>query len=76
MSYATTNRGVLREHLEMPEAYVGYWVLDAEGRKLGSVKEIFVNAYDEPEYIRMKMGFWVKVSSDPSPGHHGKRRAT
>ena len=25
--------------------------------KLGTVDELFVNAYDEPEYVRIKMGF-------------------
>ncbi len=56
MSDTTANRGALRGRFEAPEDYAGYRVLDPEGRKLGSVKELFVNAHDEPEYIRMKMG--------------------
>ena len=43
---------------EMPEAYVGYKVHDPEGRKIGSVKELFANAYGEPEYLRVRMGFF------------------
>jgi hypothetical protein len=56
MSYTTANRRALRGGFGAPETYAGYRVLDPEGRNLGSVKELFVNAYDEPEYIRMKMG--------------------
>ena len=55
MSY-TTNRRALRGGFGAPETYAGYRDLDPEGRKLGSVRELFVNAYDEPEYVRMRMG--------------------
>ena len=58
MSYTTANREALRERFEAPEAYVGYWVLDPEDRKLGTAKEFFVNAHDEPEYIRVQLGFF------------------
>jgi hypothetical protein len=56
ISYTPAKRGALRGSFGAPETYAGYRVLDPEGRKLGSVKELFVNAYDEPEYIRMRMG--------------------
>jgi len=56
MSYTTANRGALRGSLGAQEVYAGYRVLDPEGQKLGSVKKLFVKAYGEPEYIRMRMG--------------------
>ena len=44
------------DRLEIPEEYVGYTVYDPEWRKIGRVKELFVNGHDEPEYVRVKMG--------------------
>ncbi len=41
-----------------PEEYVGYRVLDPEGRKLGRVKELFANAHGEPEYVRVRMNLF------------------
>ncbi len=58
MTYTTTNREALRGRFETPEAYAGYRVLDPEGRKLGTAKKFFVNAHDELEYIRIKLGFF------------------
>ena len=37
---------------------MGYEVHDPEGRKIGSVKELFAKAYGEPEYLRVRMGFF------------------
>ena len=66
MSYTPAKRGALHGSFGAPEAYAGYRVLDPEGRKLGSVKELFVNAYDEPEYIRMRMSpFGLRMALIP-----------
>lgn len=43
--------------LRTPGEYVGYEVLDPMGQKIGTADELFVNANDEPEYVRIRMGF-------------------
>ncbi len=43
-------------HFEAPEEYAGYRVLDPKGRKIGSVKELFVSADDGVKYVEVKMG--------------------
>ncbi len=58
MADTAVNRRELRTRLETPEAYMGYKVHDAEGRRIGSVQELFANAYDEPEYIRVRIGLF------------------
>lgn len=56
MSYTSARRLVeTGTTFDAPQDYAGYEVLDPEGRKVGSVKEIFVNWDGEPEYIRVKM---------------------
>lgn len=58
MLETAVNRSELRLRFEVPEAYVGYEVYDPEGRRIGSVKGLFTNAWDEPEYIRVRMGIF------------------
>ncbi len=58
MADTAVNRGEVRTRLETPGVYVGYEIHDAEGRRIGSVKELFSNAYDEPEYVRVKIGLF------------------
>ena len=58
MSYKTKKPGRLGEGLEAPERYTGYRVYDPTGRKVGSAKELFVNAHDEPEYVMVKIGLF------------------
>jgi hypothetical protein len=41
-----------------PERYAGYAVCDPRGQKIGRAEKLFVNGSGEPEYIRMKMGFF------------------
>lgn len=66
MSHAKTNRVEPRERLEEPGKYAGYCVLDPEGRRIGSVQEVFVNGDGEPEYVRIRMGpFWLKTALIP-----------
>jgi PRC-barrel domain len=40
-----------------PGECVGYEVLDPMGEKIGTADELFVNANDEPEYVRIRLGF-------------------
>jgi hypothetical protein len=37
---------------------VGYAVCDPRGQKIGRAETFFVNRSGEPEYIRVKMGFF------------------
>jgi hypothetical protein len=59
MSYvAEKKRGRLRERFEAPEEYVGYVVCDPLGQKIGKLEKLFVNAHQEPEYVRVTLGFF------------------
>ncbi len=58
MADTAVNGREVRTRLETPEEYVGYEVHDPEGQRIGSVKELFANAYGEPEYVRVKIGFF------------------
>ena len=58
MAHTSISYRQLRDRFEEPEKYIGYRVCDPEGRKLGSVKELFTNAYDEPEYVKVWVGFF------------------
>lgn len=51
------NRGGLGYQFETPAEYVGYSLHDPLDKRIGSVQELFLNDNDEPEYIRVKMGF-------------------
>lgn len=69
MAYQTQDRKKFSDRLESPEAYVGYRLCDPQGREIGQVKRLFVNDYDEPEYIEVKMGlFGRKVVMIPVTG--------
>ena len=54
---ANRGRGKLGYRFEAPVEYVGYELHDPLGKKIGSVQERFLNDNDEPEYIKVKMGF-------------------
>ena len=41
-----------------PDRYAGYAVCDPRGQKIGRAEKFFVNGSGEPEYIRVKMGFF------------------
>ena len=56
MAYTLPKRGELRERFEVPERYVGYAVCDPQGRKIGNLETIFVNAHQEPEYVKVRIG--------------------
>ena len=44
--------------IEAPEQCVGYGVCDPLGNKIGSVERVFVNENHEPEYVRVRIGFF------------------
>ena len=44
--------------IQAPEKYAGYAVCDPRGQKIGRAEEFFVNWSGEPEYIKVKMGFF------------------
>ena len=58
MTYTTVNPRELRSRFKAPEEYVGYRVHDPQGRTIGNVRELFTNAYDEPEYVKVRMGLF------------------
>ena len=51
------NRGELSYRFQTPAEYMGYRLHDPLGKRIGTVQELFLNDSDEPEYIRVKMGF-------------------
>ncbi len=59
MLYKTaTHAEQRRERSLEPQEWTGYEVYDPLGQKLGQAEQIFANANDEPQYIRVKMGFF------------------
>jgi hypothetical protein len=40
------------------EEYAGYMVCDPQGQRVGRTEEIFLNGRGEPEYIKVKMGYF------------------
>ncbi len=58
MLYKTATYQERRERFLEPQEWAGYEVHDPLGQRIGRAEEIFVNANDEPEYIRVKMGFF------------------
>ncbi len=56
MSLASTSKRPAHP-FERPEEYVGYRVIDPEGREVGTVKELFRSADDGLDYVEIKMGF-------------------
>ena len=41
-----------------PEEYAGFWLCDPREKRLGMVEKLFLNWSGEPEYIRVRMGFF------------------
>ncbi len=58
MAYKTATHEEPRERFQETQDWTGYEVHDPLGQKMGQAEEILVNANDEPEYIRVKMGFF------------------
>ena len=57
MFYKTLTHEEPQEQFLEPQEWTGYEVYDPLGQKIGQADEILVNASDEPEYIRVRMGF-------------------
>jgi hypothetical protein len=38
--------------------YAGYTACDPQGQKIGRIERIFLNGRGEPEYIKVKLGFF------------------
>ncbi len=58
MPYKTATREERRERFLGPQEWAGYEVHDPLGQKIGRAEEIFMNANDEPEYIRVTTGYF------------------
>ena len=58
MPYKTAMGKQPQERLLEPQEWVGYEVYDPLGQKIGRAEEIFTNANDDPEYVKVKMGFF------------------
>ena len=56
MTQTPTNRESLHDPFKVAKGYADYRVCDPLGQKIGTVEDIFMNAYGEPEYIKVKMG--------------------
>lgn len=52
------HEGRLREKVEDPKSCEGHLVLDAVGNPVGRAEKIFVNDFDEIEYVRVKTGLF------------------
>jgi hypothetical protein len=57
MFYKTATHEEPHEMFLKPQKWTGYEVYDPLGQKIGQADEILVNASDDPEYIRVRMGF-------------------
>lgn len=69
MAHTVQDHKKLTDRFESPEQYVGYGLCDPRGREVGRVKKLYLNDYDEPEYIEVKMGlFGRKVVLIPVTG--------
>ena len=69
MAYTMQDRRNSTDRFESPEKYVGYALCDPQGREVGRVNRLFLNDYDEPEYIEVRMGlFGRKVVLIPVTG--------
>ncbi len=53
-----TRLGEREGSVEDAEIYAGYRVCDPRGRSIGRTTRVFLNGRGEPEYLRMRMGFF------------------
>ncbi len=67
MSYVAVDRQQeSREWFETVRACAGYRILDPEGREIGRVHELLVDANGEPKYVKVKAGpFGLKSALIP-----------
>jgi hypothetical protein len=57
LSYAVVDSRSSQSFAE-PEKYAGFWLCDPREKRIGMVEKLFVNVSGEPEYIRVRMGFF------------------
>ncbi len=62
MTYKMATHAEPREQVLESQEWAGYEVHDPLGQRIGRAEEIFVNANDDPEYIRVKMGLFGSKS--------------
>jgi hypothetical protein len=41
-----------------PEEYAGFWLCEPREKSIGMVEKLFLNWSGEPEYIRLRVGFF------------------
>jgi hypothetical protein len=58
MAHTTTNPRQSGAPSKPREDYYDYVVRDPEGRKIGRVKELFASLRGEPQYVRVRVGFF------------------
>ena len=58
MAHTTTNPRQSGAPSKPREDYYDYVVRDPEGRKIGRVKELFASLLGEPQYVRVRVGFF------------------
>ena len=63
MTYKTATHEKPGAQFMEPWDWTGYEVHDPLGQRIGRAEEIFTNADGEPEYIRIKTGFFVPKSA-------------
>jgi hypothetical protein len=56
MTNKTATHAEPREQVLAPQDWIGYEVHDLLGQRIGQAEEVFANADDDPEYIRVKIG--------------------
>ena len=47
------------EQFDEPKQCAGYWVRDPRGRKIGTLKKLFLNGSGGAEYAEVKVGFFA-----------------
>ncbi len=62
MTYNAATHAEPREQFLEPQDWIGYEVHDPLGQRIGRAEEIFANANDDPEYIRVKTGLFGSKS--------------
>ena len=57
MSYAVAD-SKSSQRFAGPEEYAGFWLCDPRQKRIGMIEKLFLNWSGEPEYIRVRVGFF------------------
>ena len=57
MAYTMIKGRELRGWFEAPDSYTRYAVHDPQGCKIGNLEALLFNEHQEPEYVRVTIGF-------------------